>query len=195
MKILEVGADYFGLYGQHLKDLDATDRLSRFGFMVRDESIDQIILNMLYHPRDHYLFAAQIDGEVVAFGHLARDQDAWELAVSVGQKFQGRGIGDSIIGFCVKWAQTHGLQTLYMHCITDNQKVQHLARKHGLRTVSRGSGEITAELEVPPPTMSDYVVNHMMEQTRIMGEIASLQRELLKSFTLRGKSDINQRAC
>lgn len=195
MKILEVGADHFGLYGQHLKDLEAQDRVSRFGFMARDESIDQLILNMLYHQRDHYLFAAQVDGAVVGFGHLARDQDAWELAVSVDQQFQGRGIGDGIVGFCVKWAQTHGLQTLYMHCIADNQKVQHLARKHGLRTVSRSSGEITAELEIPPPTIHDYMINHMTEQTRIMGEIASLQRELLKSFSLRGKHDIDQRAC
>lgn len=193
MKILEVGADYFGLYGMHLRSLTAQDKHTRFGYAVKDEIIDQLILNMLYHQRDHFLFVAQVDGDTAGFGHLARDGEGWELAVSVESQFQSRGIGNAIVSFMVKWGQMHGIKSVYMHCIRENQKIQHLARKHGLQTMDRSGSEITARLAVPPPTAVDVIADRLVEQTRIMAQIVSLQRQLVDNFTLRGHSDHNHR--
>jgi RimJ/RimL family protein N-acetyltransferase len=190
LKLLEVGAEHFGLYGLHLKNLEPADRYTRFGYHIKHESVDQLILNMLYNQRDHFLFVAKLDGDIAGFGHLAREGDAWELAVSVEQQFQSRGIGSQLISFMVKWGQTRGMHSVFMHCISDNQKIQHLARKHGLKTIQRDGHEITALLQVPPPTVTDYMINHVIEQNRIMTEMVSLQRELLTNFAGIARNDL-----
>ena len=43
-------------YARHLKNLDQEDRYSRFGHPASDYNIDQLILNMCYHPADHELW-------------------------------------------------------------------------------------------------------------------------------------------
>jgi RimJ/RimL family protein N-acetyltransferase len=110
--------------------------------------------------------------------------------VSVEKQFQGRGIGSNLIGFMVKWGQTRGMHSVFMHCISDNQKIQHMARKYGLKTVQRDGHEITALLQVPPPTATDYMTNHLIEQNRIMAEMVNLQRELLASFAGMTRNDL-----
>jgi hypothetical protein len=69
-----------------------------------------------------------------------------------------------------------------MHCITDNQKIQHLARKHGLKTMSRAGHEITAQVELPLATALDYTTNFVSEQRELAKDIVRLQRAWLKNW-------------
>ena len=168
MKIQHRGIEVLDTYAQHLKSLSPEDKLTRFCYSIKDEAIDQLILNILYNQQDHHLFTAVVDDNIVGFGHLAREGDDWELAVSVDSNMQGQGIGDKLMSFMIPWAQIHGVHNVFMHCITQNQKIQHLARKHGLRTVERDGQEI--EIPVNDVRVGDIVSVRPGEKIPVNGE-------------------------
>jgi len=182
MKIQHADISVLAVYAKHLKCLPDADRYTRFCYNIRDEAIDQFILTILYNADDHYLFTATLDDVIVGFGHLAREGNDWELAVSVDNAYQGQGIADTLIDHMITWGKTHGIHSVFMHCITQNAKIQHLARKHGLRMVERDGAEITSKVELPAPTPMDYTTQFLHEQQDILEQIVDLQRRMIKNF-------------
>lgn len=182
MKIQHSQIEYLAEYAQHLKELPEADRYTRFGFAANEASIDQLILNILYRQDQHHIFTYYMDDHIVGFGHLARDEGDWELAVSVEKAYQGRGIANELIDYMIDWGKTHGVHAVYMHCIRENQKIQHLARKHGLKTIDRSGQEITAQVKLPEPTILDYTTSLMREQGELAADIVKLQRAWLRNW-------------
>ena len=171
---LTVLADYAG----HLKNLSDTDRYTRFCYNIKDENIDQFILSMLYNFDDHHLFTATANDKIIGFGHLAREGNDWELAVSVDSKHQGQGVANGLMDFMIDWGKTRGIHSVFMHCITQNQKIQHLARKHGLRMVDRDGAEVTSKVDLPPPTPMDYTADFLREQRDLLEQMTEIQRRM-----------------
>lgn len=190
MKIQQSKIEYLREYAQHLKNLKDEDRYTRFGYNPGPTAIDQMILDILYNQDKHFLFTYYDGDRIVGFGHLAREANDWELAVSVESDYQGRGIADSLMSYMISWGKTHGVHVVYMHCITENQKIQHLARKYGLKTIDRSGHEITAQVELPEPTVIDYTTNFIREQTELATDIVKLQRMWVSNWA-RPKNDIN----
>lgn len=178
MKIYNADVSALGDYAQHLKGLSGSDRYTRFCYNIKDAGIDQFILSILYNPNDHVLFTAEVDDAVVGFGHLAREGDDWELAVSVDEKYQGQGIADRLMNHMIVWGKTHGIHSVFMHCITQNTKIQHLARKHGLRIVDRDGTEITGKVDLPMPTPLDYTADFIREQKELLTQMTDIQRRM-----------------
>lgn len=182
MKIQHDTFDVLDAYGRHLKALTPADRYTRFGHSITDYSIDQLILKVLYKKSHNHLFTARYNGAIVGFGHVASEGDDWELAVSVEQEYQGQGVAGGLIQFMIDWGKTHGIHSVYMHCINDNQKIRHLARKHGLRMIDRSGSELTARVELPNATPLDYGNDFMREQTELLQQMAQLQRQMIKNL-------------
>lgn len=183
-------------YAQHLKDLVPQDRATRFGYAATDYNIDQLIMNMLYNPGNHHLFEFRFDSQAIGFTHLAKCDNGWELAVSVASQYQGQGIANQLMIYTIDWARTHGVQSVFMHCIRENQRIQHLARKHGLKVIERSGPDITAQVTLPPPTTSDYTVDFVREQQNILDQMLALQQQWLANFnpvTRRQRNDISDR--
>ena len=168
-------------YSRHLKTLTPEDKISRFGYPASDHAIDQLVLNMCYHPQDHELWYARDDGERVGWGHMAKNSDdSWELAVSVHHDFQRQGIGNRLITEMLAWAKFHHISEVYMHCIEDNRVIQHLANKNDLKTRSRGDGERTASIEVPEPSFLESNAQLFKEHKEIFDEFGKLRNRLTK---------------
>ena len=185
------------LYAHHLKQLSVQDRFTRFGYAASDYNIDQLILHMLYNPGDHYLFMAAHGADPVGFTHLAKCNHDWELAVSVRGSIQGQGIGNQLMAYAINWARTHGVDSLFMHCIRDNQRIQHLATKHGLEVVERSGQDITAQVALPPPTPTDYTVDFVREQQDLLDQMMVLHQKWLSNFNplaRRQRNDISDRS-
>lgn len=171
-------------YSRHLKNLTDEDKISRFGYLITDHMIDQLILNMCYNPSEHELWYARTDDTRVGWGHLARNPDgSWELAVSVDREFQRQGIGNKLISEMLEFAKFHHISEIYMHCIEDNRVIQHLASKHDLTTRERGAGERTAALEVPEPTFVEANKQLWKEQSEILKEMGKLRNRLTNLWT------------
>lgn len=183
MKIQHSTIEHLREYAEHLKNLSDEDRYTRFGYAVSSQTIDSMILNILYHPDEHHIFTYRDNGRIMGFGHLAREDQDWELAVSVEQDCQGRGIANELMDHMIAWSKTHGVEVLHMHCITENQKIQHLARKHGLKTWDRAGHELTSKVRLPEPTVLDYTANFVREQSDLAADIVRLQRTWLRNWT------------
>lgn len=182
MKIQHADVGVLAEYATHLKNLSETDRYTRFCYNIKDENIDQFILSILYHQDDHQLFTATLNDKIVGFGHLAREGNDWELAVSVDGNNQGQGIADQLMSHMINWGKTRSIHSVFMHCITQNQKIQHLARKHGLRMVERDGAEVTSKVDLPAPTPMDYTTEFMREQRELMDQMHDIQRRLLANL-------------
>ena len=166
-------------YARHLKSLESDDRYSRFGHPASDYNIDQLILQMCYHPKDHELWYARNDDKRVGWGHMAKNSDgSWELAVSVDKEFQRQGIANQLLTEMLTWAKFHHIPEVYMHCIENNKVIQHLATKHELTTKERGDGERTAAIEVPEPNLVEVSTQLFKEQDEIVKEINRLRGKL-----------------
>lgn len=182
MRIQHSDINALAAYAAHLKKLSETDRYTRFCYNIKDEAIDQFILSMLYHPDDHHLFTATLGDTIVGFGHLAREGDDWELAVSVDSNRQGQGVANKIMDFMIDWGKTRGVHSVFMHCITQNAKIQHLARKHGLRMIERDGAEVTSRVDLPAPTPMDYTTDFLREQRELLEQMTEIQRRLLANL-------------
>lgn len=178
MKIQHADIGVLAQYATHLKNLSEADRYTRFCYNIKDENIDKFILSILYNADDHHLFTATKNDKIVGFGHLAREGEDWELAVSVDCDHQGQGVADQLMMFMIDWGKTRRVHSVFMHCITQNAKIQHLARKHGLRMVERDGAEVTSKVDLPAPTPMDYTADFMREQRELLEQMTDLQRRM-----------------
>lgn len=166
-------------YSEHLKNLTDEDKISRFGYMASNHTIDQMILTMCYQPKAHELWYARTEDKRVGWGHLAQNADnTWELAVSVQKDYQRQGIGNQLITEMLAWAKFHKINEVFMHCIEDNRVIQHLALKNELMTKQRGAGERTASIEVPEATFIEANTQRFKEQAEILREMGRLKNRL-----------------
>jgi GNAT superfamily N-acetyltransferase len=182
MKIQHADVGVLATYATHLKNLSDVDKYTRFCYNIKDEAIDQFILSILYHADDHHLFTATRNDKIVGFGHLAREGEDWELAVSVDSEYQGQGVADQLMVFMIDWGKTRRVHSVFMHCITQNAKIQHLARKHGLRMVERDGAEVTSKVDLPAATPMDYTADFMREQQELLEQMTDIQRRLFANL-------------
>lgn len=166
-------------YSDHLKSLSDADKHSRFGYMPSDYVIDQLIMNIVKNPTHHVLFrASEPSGETSGWGHMAKDEESYELAVSVEMRHQRKGVGSRLIGEMLEWAKFHNITQVYMHCIESNRVIQHLALKHNLVTRERGHGERTAALEIPEPSWFEKHAKFWKDQNHMLDEYTELNRRM-----------------
>lgn len=180
MKIIKLDLYSLGEYAKHLKNLNQEDKYSRFGTNMSDAGIDHIILQMIYHPADHELWAA-VDSShnVYGFGHMACDGKSWELAVSVESTAQRQGVGNKLIQEMLEWAKVHNIDEVYMHCIENNKVIQHLAAKNKLLTKERGYGERVAAIELPDPSIFETQAQIFKEYAKLAEEMTELRLRLV----------------
>lgn len=166
-------------YANHLKNLTPEDKISRFGIQLTDYAIDQFILNVLYR-HGHVLFQA-IDesGFILGWGHMAKDNEYWELALSVEKDHQRKGIGDLLISEMLEWAKVNHISKIYMHCIEENKVIQHLAAKHKLKTKERSFGERTAAIDLPEPNWNEINNQLWKEYQSLIEEYTNIRKKIM----------------
>jgi GNAT superfamily N-acetyltransferase len=139
-------------FSTHLRALDAEDRRLRFGLVLADPAIDDYVARIEF-GRD-VVFGVFDDRLALAgAAHLARADAHAELGVSVLPGHRGRGIGAALLARAHVHARNWGIGVLFMHCLTENGAMMHLARKQDMRILA-GNGEADARLELPPATPS-----------------------------------------
>lgn len=138
----------------HYLALSSEDRRLRFGAPLPDTGIARYVERIDFE-RDA-VFAVLDDGlHLIGAAHLARTASHAELGVSVVEGHRGRGIGGALLGRAHTRARNWGVGALFMHCLTENAAIMHLARKQAMRVVSE-AGESDAWLALPPADTASY---------------------------------------
>ena len=147
----------------HLTALDERSRYLRFGYLANDAQIGRYVDTLDFeHDEVFGIFNRRL--ELIALAHLAhRDADqqrgreaASEFGVSVLPKARRRGFGRRLFEHAMLHARNRGVQTLFIHALSENTAMLRLARAAGA-TIERDGSESAAWLKLPP----DSVVSHL----------------------------------
>jgi len=133
---------------RHFIALSPEDRRLRFGAPSSDFALHAYVERIDF-ARDATFGVVDDELQLLGAAHLARSQDHAELGVSVLPGQRGRGIGGALLARAHTHARNWGVPALFMHCLSENGAMMHLARKQGMTIVSR-SGEAEAWLKLPP---------------------------------------------
>jgi len=173
--------DEYHKYRKHLLALDETSRYTRFGFMIRDETIEQLCDKFESNPKEHKIFAIEDEElDVVAAGHISLEGGETELAFSVLNQYRKQGMGSSLMKRTIEWCQNRNIKGGCMVCLSTNVAIKRLASKHGV-LINEG-GETLANITIPDPTpvsIMHEVVDSSMARADHMGK---LQRKFVRSF-------------
>jgi len=139
---------------QHFLALAPNDRRLRFGTPLRDPAVHAYVERIDFA---HDAVFGVVDDELRLLGiaHVARGQGHAELGVSVLEGHRGRGIGGALLARAHLRARNWGVRALFMHCLTENAAMMHLARKQEMEIVTE-YGEADAWLKLSPADASSH---------------------------------------
>ncbi len=161
---------------RHFLALDDDDRYLRFGMRLKDEMVTQYV-DRLDFSRDTIFGVYNSKFKLVGVGHLAfapreafpesvsatlKDRVA-EFGVSVNAIGRGQGVGSKLFVRAAIHCRNADVDTLYMHCLSSNQVMIHIAKKAGME-IHRDHGEADAYLKLLPASPGTVFKEAMEEQ-------------------------------
>ena len=153
----------------HLLGLNESDRYLRFGYPATDAQMSKYV-DMLDFEQDEVFGIFNRRLELIAMAHLAHavpgsagaGKLTSEFGVSVLTSARGRGFGRRLFEHAMLHARNRGVQTLFIHALSENTAMLKIARNAGATVVREGS-ESDAWIELPPDTLASHV-GEMVEQ-------------------------------
>lgn len=180
--IYRLPAGEFYRYRTHLLSLDEESRYMRFGFHIKNETINQLCEKWELSADKHKVFVIENDNmEVVAVGHVSLEDDIPELAFSVFKECQGRGMGDALMKRTIEYCQNRGIKLGCMVCLMSNDKIKRLARKHGIM-VKTQDGDTHGAIEIPSPTPVSVWHEYMEDSFGRLDHLGKVQRKFAQMF-------------
>ena len=134
----------------HFLALDGEDRRLRFGGPIADEGLRTYVARIDFE-RDGLFAVHDDDSTLLAVVHVAVGNGEAEMGLSVLPGHRGKGLGNALFTRAVVYLRNRGEPKVFVHCISENAAMMHLARKHGMRIVNNG-GESDAHLVLEPAT-------------------------------------------
>lgn len=109
--------------------------------------------------------------ELIGVGHLAYlpaegDKRTAEFGVSVLESARGHGVGTKLFERAAIRSRNTRVSMLYMHCLSRNATMMHIAKKSGMR-IEYAYGEADAYLSLPPADHSTIIAEMMQEQAAL----------------------------
>ena len=165
---------------KHFLSLERRDRLLRFGSALPDELVTAYV-NKIDFSRDMVYGVYNRVFKLVAVGHLAfapketspaknavttKDRVA-EFGVSVASSMRGMGVGSRLFERAAIHCRNNDIDTLYMHCLSSNQTMMHIAKKAGMK-IQRDYGEADAYLKLLPPNPASMMQEAVQEQFAVL---------------------------
>lgn len=147
----------------HLGGLDTHDRYLRFGHAASEEQLDRYVASLDF-VRDEILGIFNRRLELIGLAHLAYDPAPQlqgrppmaEFGVSVMQKGRGRGYGERLFQHAILHARNRGIETLFIHALSENGPMLRMARRAGAK-VERDGSESVAWLKLQIDTIGSHM--------------------------------------
>ncbi|WP_343675714.1 GNAT family N-acetyltransferase [Paraburkholderia heleia] len=154
----------------HFLSLDIDDRLLRFGQAAPDHVIEKYVRSMDF-TRDTVFGVFDHQLQLVGVGHLAYlpadgNGRTAEFGVSVLESARGQGIGSKLFERAAIRSRNTHVTTLYMHCLSRNSTMMHIAKKSGMK-IEYAYGEADAYLSLEPADQSSIIAEMLQEQAAV----------------------------
>jgi len=167
---------------RHFLALEEKDRLLRFGSKLSDELVTRYVENIDF-SRDTIFGVYDRKMRLLGAGHLAfapREASpvsgatlkarVAEFGVSVSAAARGMGVGTKLFVRAAIRCRNADVDTLYMHCLSSNKVMMHIAKKAGME-IHRDYGEADAYLKLQPANPVTLFQEAMEEQAAMLDYI------------------------
>ncbi|TMG81339.1 MAG: GNAT family N-acetyltransferase [Betaproteobacteria bacterium] len=133
---------------EHFLRLSAEDIRLRFGTTFGPSAIAQYVERIDF---DNDAVLGVYDDELTLAGvvHVGFSGDSAELGLSILPGHRGRGVGSALFARAAEHARNRFVTRLYMHCLSENAAMMHIAKKSGMK-ICIDTGEADAFLKLPP---------------------------------------------
>ncbi|WP_050476373.1 GNAT family N-acetyltransferase [Herbaspirillum rhizosphaerae] len=175
---------------RHFLALEEKDRLLRFGTKLSDELVTRYVEKIDF-TRDTIFGVYDRKLRLLGVGHLAfapretsRVSGATvkarvaEFGVSVSAAARGMGVGTKLFERGAMRCRNADVDTLYMHCLSSNKVMMHIARKAGME-IHRDYGEADAYLKLQPANSVTVFQEAMEEQVAMIDYIVKANMRAL----------------
>ena len=161
--IRSLGPRHRSRIAAHLLALGNDDRYLRFGYPATDAQISKYVDTLEFeHDEVFGIFNRRL--ELIAMAHLAHPvvvpengrSTMSEFGVSVLLNARNRGFGKRLFEHAMLHARNRGVQTLFIHALSENRAMLKIARNAGA-IVERDGSESEAFLTLPPDTLASHV--------------------------------------
>lgn len=142
--------------------LQGEDRRLRFGGMVSDDYILCYVEKSFMDGNSQW-FGFEDNGIIVSACHVSIMNSEAELGCSVDSDYRGLGLAQEMFDRAVTWLRTKGITEVFMHCLTENQIMKHIARKNDMTIVSE-QGETDATVGIQPATAATVVKDAYLDR-------------------------------
>ncbi|MDH4392883.1 MAG: GNAT family N-acetyltransferase [Aquabacterium sp.] len=152
----------------HLLALPERDRYLRFGYAAGDAQIQRYADGLNFDIDEVFgVFNRRL--VLIALAHLAYprpDQSAGPKAAEFGGSVlpgaRGRGYGARLFEHAMLHARNRGLDTMFIHALSENTTMLHIARRAGA-VVQRDGSETDAFLKLPHDTLASRMAQWVEE--------------------------------
>ncbi len=190
--IRSLGVAHRERISKHLLALEESDRYLRFGYVANEEQIRKYVEGINFERDDLFgIYNRRL--ELIAMAHVAYSVDkdfssCAEFGVSVLKRYRSRGCGSIMFQRAIVHARNEGVQMLFIHALTENKSMIHIARKAGASVENDGS-ETNAYLLLPDASFESRLTEMVDEQLgqlnyglnlqakRFLGFLSKLQRD------------------
>jgi len=166
--IRELNAGHAEKILQHLLQLNDGDRRLRFGTQTSDAIIQRYVGSLDFN-KDALFGIFDLNLMLIGMAHLAYlpelegEARAAEFGVSVLPAGRAQGFGAALLQRSAVHSRNTRIETLYVHCLTSNKAMMHLAQKAGM-SIEYAQGDADAYLKLPPANPSTIVEEAANEQ-------------------------------
>jgi GNAT superfamily N-acetyltransferase len=161
---------------RHFLALSSGDRLLRFGSVLSDDLVSRYVENIDF-TRDTVFGVYDRKLRLLGVGHLAfaprealpsvsastTKERVAEFGVSVAASARGLGVGTHLFERAAIRCRNVDIDTLYMHCLSSNKVMMHIAKKAGM-AIHRDYGEADAYLKLAPANPASVLQEAVQEQ-------------------------------
>jgi len=162
----------------HLLRLSRQDRLLRFSGGLSDQAVAAYCDHVDW--QQGYVIGCFIEGTLRAVAELVFDDPhrptRVDVAVSVETQWQDQGIAGELLRYAIVIARNRSVRTLYMICLIENQRMQHVAR-HFTDELHFCDGQAEADIVLPFPTYLSLCTEAALDAIGLNGA-------LLEQFTV-----------
>lgn len=154
---------------EHFCALESNDRRLRFGLAVTNSFLQHYVA-MALEDTGSELFVILAKDQVAAVCHVAVGNGEGELGFSVLPEHRGSGMTSALFARAISYLRVHQVQTVYIHCLSENRVMQHIARNHAMNVIT-DMGESDARLAVAKPTLLTVYQNNSATRLAIFDAI------------------------
>lgn len=183
---------------QHfLKDIIGEDRRLRFGMPSTDDIVEKYIdgtfeqygYKNIWFVVEHDSFEHFVGKKIIASCHVAYcpETNTAEMGCTVGSDYRNQKIGQELFNRGITWARMNGAENVFMHCLSENKTIQHIAQKNGMTVVTIDPSEKESTIKVKQSRIEAGFKDYIMDQIAVYDTAVRNQyffaNKFMKSFT------------